>query len=187
MSDPTDLPTALPTAANTAYTRRHMIAGGALGLCSLAIAGARAEAREPAADAAKTKTIIPSRAIHQEEDFKASPERIYEAILDSKQFSAFSGMAGAEVSGEVGGTFTIFGGHIVGRNLELLPNRRIVQSWRVVPWPEGKHSIARFELTQQGSGTRIIFDHTGFPPELAEHLESGWREHYWEPLRKYLG
>jgi len=44
------------------------------------------------------------------------------------------------------------------------------------------HHEVEFELLGQGSGTRIIFDHTGFPPELAEHLEN-----YWVPLRKYLG
>ena len=88
-------------------------------------------------------------------------------------------------------TFSVFAGHIVGRNLELVPNQRIVQAWRVVTWPEGIYSIARFELVAQtsagqSSATRIIFDHTGFPAELAEHLESGWRENYWDALRKYL-
>jgi hypothetical protein len=77
--------------------------------------------------------------------------------------------------------------HIVGRNLELVPDRRIVQAGRVVPWPEGIFSIARFELVRRGPETRVIFDHTGFPSELAEHLESGWTENYWTALRKYLG
>ncbi len=98
-----------------------------------------------------------TKAIHQEEDFKAGPVRIYEALLD------------------------------VGRNLEWVASRRIVQAWRAVSWPEGIHSIARFELLGQGSGTRVIFDHTGFPPELTEHLESGWNENYWTALQKYLG
>ena len=163
-------------------TRRRILAGSAFSLCALALPGSQARAQQPTA----AKTIVPARAIHQEEDFKASPARLYDALLDAKQFSAFSGMPGASVSREVGGPFTIFAGHITGMNLELVPNRRIVQSWRVVPWPEGIHSIARFELQEQCSGTRILFDHTGFPSELAEHLESGWHEHYWEPLRKYL-
>jgi hypothetical protein len=55
-------------------------------------------------------------------------------------------------------------------------NEHTVQAWRVVPWPEGIYSIARFELTEQSSGTKLIFDHTGFPSELAEHLESGWND-----------
>jgi len=167
-------------------TRRQMIAGSAL--YSLAIG----DAQEAAAESAKIKTIVMTKAIHHELDFKARPERIYEALLDAKQFSVFSGGRAAEIHREVGGAFSVFAGHIVGRNLELAPNRRIVQAWRVVPWPEGVYSIAKFELLGQGSvvglfGTRIIFDHTGFPPELAEHLESGWHENYWAPLRKYLG
>lgn len=154
------------------YTRRKMIAGSAISL-------AAANAQEP-------KTIIATRAIRQEENFKAAPQRIYEALLDSKQFSAFSGGRAAEIHREPGGAFSIFAGHIVGRILELTPNRRIVQAWRVVPWPEGIYSIARFELSAQGSGTRVILDHTGFPSELAEHLAAGWTENYWTALRKYL-
>jgi uncharacterized protein YndB with AHSA1/START domain len=118
------------------------------------------------------------KAIHQEKDFNASAQRVYEILLDSKQFTAFSGGRAAEIHGEVGGTFSLFAGHIVGRNLELVPNQRIVQAWRVVTWPEGIYSIARFELVAQtsagqSSATRIIFDHTGFPAELAETWRAG--------------
>jgi hypothetical protein len=48
--------------------------------------------------------------------------------LDSKQFTAFSGGRAAEIQSEVGGVFSVFAGHIVGRNLELVPNQRIVQA-----------------------------------------------------------
>jgi activator of HSP90 ATPase len=175
------------TLSTNPYTRRQMIAGSAIALCSLAITDAQADAQEAATESAKMKTIIMTRAIHQEEDFKAGPRQIYEALLDAKQFSAFSGGRAAEIHREVGGAFSLFAGHIVGRNLELVPNRRIVQAWRAASWPEGIYSIARFELLGQGSGTRVMFDHTGFPPELAEHLESGWNENYWTALQKYLG
>jgi activator of HSP90 ATPase len=165
MTDPTN-----------ACTRRQMIAGSAMGLGTLTIAGAQEAA----------KTIISTKAIHQEEDFKAGPRRIYETLLDARQFSAFSGGRAAEIHREVGGAFSLFAGHIVGRNLELVPDRRIVQAWRAAAWPEGTYSIARFELLEKGAGTRVILDHTGFPPELAEHLESGWNENYWTALQKYL-
>jgi len=164
--------------STTAFTRRTIIAG----MCTPAIAAAQ----EAVPESPKSKAVIITRAIHQEEDFKAAPRRIYEALLDSKQFTAFSGGRAAEIQPEAGGVFSLFAGHIVGRNLELAPNRRIVQAWRVAPWPDGIYSIARFELLAQGPGTRIVFDHTGFPPEMAEHLASGWTENYWTPLRKYL-
>ena len=133
----------------------------------------------PADDSAKSITI------HQELDFSASPQRIYEALLDSKQFIAFSGRA-AEINRAVGGAFSLFKGHIIGRNLELVPNQRIVQAWRVVTWPEGAYSIARFELKEQGTGTHLVFDHIGFPEGSHDHLAEGWEENYWSLLKKYF-
>jgi activator of HSP90 ATPase len=82
--------------------------------------------------------------------------------------------------------FKLFGGYISGRHLELLPGERIVQAWRTGSWKPGEYSIVRFELREHGPGTKIIFDHLGFPQGQAEHLASGWKGNYWEPLQKYL-
>lgn len=131
--------------------------------------------------------------IHQEVDFKASSQRLYETLLSSKQFSdctkkSFDNFTAksANVDSAVGGAFSLFDGHIIGRILELVPNQRIVEAWRVVDWPEGVYSIAKFELRPQGSGTKLIFDHVGFPEGLKEHLSIGWKQHYWEALARYL-
>ena len=123
----------------------------------------------PVALAQPNKSIT----IHQEIDFNTSPQLLYEALLDANQFTAFSG-GQAEINREVGGAFSLFGGHIIGRNVELLPNHRIVQAWRVVTWPEGVYSIAKFELKPHGSGTQLVFDHIGFPEGLHDHLADGW-------------
>jgi predicted TIM-barrel fold metal-dependent hydrolase len=56
----------------------------------------------------------------------------------------------------------------------------------VVVWNPGVYSIAKFELAEQGPGTKLIFDHTGFPEGQAQHLADGWKEHYWDTLEKYL-
>ena len=135
----------------------------------------------PVALAQPNKSIT----IHQEIDFNTSPQPLYEALLDANQFTAFSGRP-AEINREVGGAFSLFGGHIIGRNVELLPNQRIVQAWRVVTWPEGVYSIAKFELKPNGSGTRLVFDHIGFPEGLHDHLAEGWESNYWMLLKKYL-
>ena len=123
--------------------------------------------------------------IHQEIEFSASPQQLYEALLESKQFAEFSGRP-AEINREVGGAFSLFKGHIIGRNLELVPNERIVQAWRVVTWPEGAYSIVRFELKPQGSGMRLVLDHIGFPEGLHDHLAAGWEENYWSLLKKHF-
>ncbi len=123
--------------------------------------------------------------LHQEISLKASPERIYKALLDSAQFTAFSGMP-ASIDPVKGGAFTMFGGLIVGLNVELLPNRRIVQAWRPTHWDEGIYSIVRFELKAHDSDALVILDHTGFPEGEFDHLDSGWPIRYWNPLKKYL-
>jgi activator of HSP90 ATPase len=123
--------------------------------------------------------------IHQEINFSTGAKELYEALLDSGKFSAFSGRP-AEIKGQVGGACSLFGGHIIARNLELIPNQRIVQAWRVVTWPEGVYSIARFDFKTEGSGTQLIFEHTGFPEGLHDHLAEGWEQNYWVLLKKYF-
>jgi activator of HSP90 ATPase len=113
------------------------------------------------------------------------PKRIYELLLDSKQFAAFSGEP-AEIGRDVGSAFSMFGGKIVGRTIELVPDQRIVQAWRPADWDPGIYSIVRFELIAQGSRTRVVLDHTGFPEGTYDHLNAGWKLRYWDPIEKYL-
>lgn len=131
-----------------------------------------------------------SNSIRQEINIDASPKRVYDTLLDAKRFAEFTG-APAEIDARPGGAFSCFNGIITGRNIELLPDQRIVQAWRVAIWPEGLYSIVKFELQPQGSQTLLVMDHVGFPPEMRAHLngegaEGGWHRQYWEPLRKYL-
>ncbi|HLK18878.1 MAG TPA: SRPBCC family protein [Bryobacteraceae bacterium] len=125
-------------------------------------------------------------AIHEVVELQGSPHKVYEALLDSKEFAAFSGLP-ARIDRQPGGMFSLFDGQITGRNVELIPDKRIVQAWRAASWPEGEYSIVRFELEPQGTGTRMVFDHIGFAPGLKEHLADGWQGHYFGPLKKYFG
>jgi uncharacterized protein YndB with AHSA1/START domain len=70
-----------------------------------------------------------SSTIHQEIIFKSSPNSVYEALTNANMFSEVTGGAPTEISHEAGGSFSCFGGMIVGRNIELVPNQRIVQAW----------------------------------------------------------
>jgi activator of HSP90 ATPase len=172
-------------------TRRRVITEAVVALGGFAL-GTAAFAQN------KESVSHSDESIHQETYFKANRKRVYEALIDAKQFGKVmqlsaamqSGMPpGAEptqISHENGGTFVVFGGHIEGRQIELVPNERIVQAWRVVTWETGLFSIARFVLVEQSAGTKLIFDHTGFPNGQAEHLAEGWRTNYWEPLAKFL-
>jgi activator of HSP90 ATPase len=122
--------------------------------------------------------------IHQEVSLTAAPERIYRALVDSREFAELTG-APATGDGAEGAAFSAFGGHITGRHIELLPGKRVVQAWRAKAWPEGLYSIARFELQADGKGTKLVFDHDGFPEAMREHLATGWQTNYWDKLAKH--
>jgi activator of HSP90 ATPase len=163
-----------------------MITGIGIAVGSLA-AGSASWAKSPqaakeagSAVAGQTRTSL-----HQEVAFTASPQRIYEVLLDSKQFAAFTGLP-AEIDPKVGGAFKTFGRLIVGQNVELVPDQRIVQAWRPTNWDPGVYSIVKVELKPQGPGALVVLDHTGFPESDFDGLSSGWPERYWEPLRKFF-
>jgi activator of HSP90 ATPase len=61
--------------------------------------------------------------LHEDIDLKAGPQRIYEVLLDAKQFAAFTGLP-AEIDPKAGGAFFLFKGQIVGRNIELVSNQK---------------------------------------------------------------
>jgi activator of HSP90 ATPase len=167
-----------------APTRRKVIVGGTIAFAGLALGSTRAQPKQATSESQYTESDKRTF-LHQEVEFNASPERIYKVLLDSKQFSAFTGDQ-AEISPEAGGTFSVFGGRIVGRNIELVPNQRIVQAWREASWDPGVYSLVKFELTPEGSKTKVVLDHTGFGEGDFGHLNPGWKLRYWDPLEKFL-
>jgi activator of HSP90 ATPase len=171
---------------NPTPTRRHVITGVAMALGTLAAGGKSwAKTQQQMQEAPSTAANRTRTFVHQEVDFKATPQRIYEILLDSRQFATFTGMP-AEIDPKAGGALTMFGGLVVGRNIELLPNQRIVQAWRPTHWDSGVYSVVKFELKPKASETIIILDHTGFPEGEFDHLDPGWKLRYWDPLKKYL-
>ena len=123
--------------------------------------------------------------IRQTVTFKASPHEVYEALMDSKKHAAFTGSA-AEISREVGGEYMAYDGYITGKNIELVPDKKIVQSWRAVDWDEGYFSRVIFEFTSVPEGTRLDFVHTDVPDGTEDEFTQGWIDNYWEPMEKYF-
>jgi activator of HSP90 ATPase len=184
-------------------TRREISMGaGALAAAFGAAGPAKAAtgSSQAAADDKNGEISRDNAAIHQELVFAASVARVYDALTVTEQFdkvvrlsaamnSDMKKMLGAAptvIDAQPGGAVSLFGGYVTGRMLELVANVRIVQAWRAGSWDAGIYSIARFAFLQHGSGTRLVFEHTGFPNAAARHLAKGWHINYWEPLAKSL-
>ena len=128
--------------------------------------------------------------IHQEATINADPQAVYDVLTDGQKFAAATGMP-AQISDREGETFTLFGGRVEGRQIELVPGQRIVQAWRFGAahpscWDAGVYSVVRFTLSGQAGGTRFIIDHTGVPPEWRDHISTGYPSFYQQPLERYF-
>jgi activator of HSP90 ATPase len=124
-----------------------------------------------------------TRQIRHTVRFNATPRAIYEALMDSRKHTEFTG-APAKIDPKVGGTFAAWGPHLRGINVELVKNKRIVQAWRAKNWPTGHYSIATFELKRVKSGTVLVFTQVGIPAKNAKSINAGWKSHYWDLLKK---
>jgi activator of HSP90 ATPase len=130
-------------------------------------------------------TRIKTRSLRQTATFKATPHEVYEALMDSRKHAKFTG-GQARISRRVGGRFSTYDGYAEGENVELIPNEKIVQTWRASDWPEGHYSQVTFSLATSRTGTRLTLVQTGIPNDQYNDIKQGWIDYYWKPMKEML-
>jgi activator of HSP90 ATPase len=128
--------------------------------------------------------------IHQEALIAAPPQQVFELLTSGSLFSAATGQP-ADITDHEGDAFSLFGGRVAGRQIELVPGQRVVQAWRFgsahpSAWEPGVYSTVRFALYRAGDGTRLVIDHTGIPAEWIEHISLGYPAFYSDPIAKFF-
>jgi len=118
--------------------------------------------------------------------FPASPKEIYEAWLDSDAHSAMTGGSPTIMSNEEGKPFAAHNANLWGKNLELVPNKKIVQTWRTIGFKStDEDSQIEVLLEEVKEGTLLTLNHSNIP-EQEIHVEQGWVSHYFEPMTTYF-
>ena len=116
---------------------------------------------------------------------KASPEQIYIAWLSSEGHSGMTGSP-AVVSNVVGGEFHAWDGYIQGRNIELEPNARILQSWRTTEFKDtDEDSQLEILIEATGGGSRVNIIHSLLPDHGMKYKQ-GWVDAYFLPMEEYF-
>ena len=116
----------------------------------------------------------------------ATPRAIYDAWLDSRGHGAMTGSA-AKMSAKLGAKVTAWGGYISGKNLELVPGKRIVQSWRTTKFTDAhEDSTITVMLAAIKGGTRLTLRHANVPDGQTSYQKGGWRDHYFRPMQAYF-
>jgi activator of HSP90 ATPase len=132
------------------------------------------------------KGKIMAHVIRQTVTLKIPPSELYETFLDSQKHSTVTG-APAQVNREIGGTFSAFGGQILGKTLLVVPDRMIVQAWRASHWKnEDPDSILILTFSKVKGGGKIDLTHVNVPTYDRKGVTKGWPLYYWKPWKAYL-
>jgi uncharacterized protein YndB with AHSA1/START domain len=128
----------------------------------------------------KTREIIHNVTIN------APQSGVFDALMDSKKHSQFTGVP-ARISKKVGGAFTCYDDYIEGFNLEVQRPKLIVQAWKSKNWPRETWSVVTFKLAKLAGGkTKLSFHQVGVPSSDFKAKNKGWDTHYWQRLKKFL-
>ena len=117
----------------------------------------------------------------------ATPKKIYDAWLNGKEHTAFTG-GKATASNKIKGKFTAWDGYISGVNIDLKEGKKIVQAWRTTEFPDDAlDSILEIGLTAKAGGkTTLTLTQTNIPKGQGVKYKGGWKNHYLKPMQEYF-
>lgn len=109
----------------------------------------------------------------------ATPEEVYLALTNELTLTLWTG-AQAKMVAEVGGEFSLWEDSILGKNIELEENKKIVQEWYFGDREE--ESIVTIKLHEHKRGTSVELNHTNIPEEDYDNITEGWNDDYFGSL-----
>jgi activator of HSP90 ATPase len=121
---------------------------------------------------------------HTVEFEKATPEELFGLLMDSRKHAEII-KAEVRISRKEGESFSAFNGMVTGKNLTIVPNQMLVQSWRGNVWKEDDlDSIVMMTFASTKRGAKIDLVHANVPDQFVK-VEK-WKELYWQPMKAYL-
>jgi len=120
------------------------------------------------------------------EEFKTSADVLYMTLTQPERLSAFT-RSNCISNPTKGGEFCIMDGNVSGTYIELVPNEKIVQTWRFKEWPQGLFSKVTIEFEQKSDNTLLKLYQSGVPDFDKQRTEAGWKQRFFGPIKQIFG
>jgi uncharacterized protein YndB with AHSA1/START domain len=105
----------------------------------------------------------------------AEPSDVYAAITNPITIQLWTGES-VQMSTEPNSEFSMWDDSISGKNLEFIPDKKIVQQWYF--GDQETPSIVTIKLHPHKHGTSAELIHTNIPDDAFEDIVEGWNESY---------
>ncbi len=127
-----------------------------------------------------------AKTINQKVIFKnATTKDLYDLYMNAKKHSHVTG-APAKVSAKEE-TYSTHNEYIKGKNLRLIKDKLIVQTWRASSWKkDDMDSTFILYFEQKGKDAVLEMIHANVPDGEVDSLTKGWNQHYWESWKSFL-
>lgn len=112
----------------------------------------------------------------------ADPEEVYLALTNPATLQLWTGER-AEMSTDPGSEFSLWEDSIVGKNLEFIHGKKIVQQWYF--GDQETESIVTIILHPHKQGTSVELRHTNIPDDDYNQIRRGWDENYFGSLAEF--
>ncbi|XP_058119477.1 activator of 90 kDa heat shock protein ATPase homolog 1 [Anopheles ziemanni] len=120
------------------------------------------------------------------EKFQCRANELFDALTREDMVTAFTrGYVKQELF--KGGDFVYFGGNISGKFEDIVPNQKLVQTWRYKQWPSGHYSTVTIELDEKEDHTELKLTQTMIPAAEYEMTRQNWQRYYWDSIRSAFG
>ncbi|KAI8607793.1 activator of Hsp90 ATPase [Chytriomyces sp. MP71] len=145
-----------------------------------------------AAAAAETKPAVPSSVlgslatINLNVEFVCSAADLYSTLLDQGRVQAWS-RGPASIKPEVGAEVKLFGGNVEGKILELVPNKKIVQTWRLKTWPANHYSTVTLTFEEGRESVMLRLEQTEVPVGEKDLTTKNWKGYYFDGIKAAFG
>ncbi len=113
----------------------------------------------------------------------ATPEQVWAALTVPIEIEGW-GAGPAEMNPKKGEKFSLWGGDIYGKNIEVKIPNYLRQEWYGGRWKSP--SIVEFWLTDESGQTKLRLTQNGVPDEELDDIDNGWDEYYLGPIKEYL-
>ena len=124
------------------------------------------------------------KSIYKTYIINASPSEVWKALTEPAYIEAWGGTE-VEMSDQVDGKFSLWDGSIHGTNVEVEPERKLVQEWYGGIWEDP--SSVQFTLHEEADGTtRLELVQENVPDEDAADIDSGWDTYYLGAIKDFL-
>lgn len=121
-----------------------------------------------------------------EEKFQCKAKELFECFSKIELVKAFT-RGDVKLDFKKDGEFVLFGGNISGKFTEIIPDKKIAQTWRYKQWPAGHYSNVELDFDEKEDHTVLRLTQALVPSNEFDSTNANWQRYYFESIRATFG